>query len=465
MGVVFRAHDETLGRVVALKVMKEEEAADEEARARFLREARLAASLAHPGIVAIYDVGSVDDTPYIAMEWIDGKPLRSLLGAPLDERLGVIEAIATIVAAAHEQGVIHRDLKPSNVLIDAHGAPRLLDFGIAKRTARAEDPHPLTFETRDDVMLGTPSYMPPEQLVSAARVDARADQFAWGVIAYELLSGSHPRSALPRGSAPFPMSPPSPLATVAPEVPRALTRIVDRALSPKADDRYPKMRALLADWKGARAGREPAPHVPSSARRSPRNVFVVSALVVFVVGAIALGAWKLRSSSATRPTPERPSATPANTPPIFADEGGVDAAPEPLDATALESDATTDAAHVATNPPPPLPMIKSVTLTGLRPEKFRASADSVEIARNTFRPYVTRCLATTPRRPGTSIDVRFTLGRDGRIYFARARPSASPTPWVSATALKCIESTFESGALFPFNDDDGATMVITVTPD
>jgi len=168
--------------------MKEEEADDDEARARFLREARLAASLDHPGIVEIYDVGSIDSVPYIAMEWIDGKPLRSLLDAPLEQRLDAVEAIAAIVVAAHEQGGIHRDLKPSNVLIDAHGAPRLLDFGIAKRTARAELPHPLTFETRDDVMLGTPSYMPPEQLASAARVDARADQFAWGVIAYELCS-------------------------------------------------------------------------------------------------------------------------------------------------------------------------------------------------------------------------------------------------------------------------------------
>lgn len=329
MGSVYRARDPVLGRRVALKVMLRPDAEDpdDDGRARFLREARLLASMSSAGIVVVLDVGEVDGTPYLAMEWIDGQPLSVLLRTPMSSAaaLPLLTGIAQSLAAAHRQGVVHRDLKPANIVVGRDGRPTLVDFGIAKRARPAESPHPLTFATRDDLVLGTPSYMAPEQ-TSTANVDARADQFAWGVIAYEALAGLHPRHLV--GA--FPFEPPPPLATQCPELPVSVVTAVDRALAVDAAKRFASMDELLAGLVRpfAPAVLVRAAPAPSAGRRL--LVLVTAALLTVVMGVLlAAGFFVLRAPPAPSATPQRPSPTTVAPP-----------SPSPdADASLMESDA------------------------------------------------------------------------------------------------------------------------------
>jgi serine/threonine-protein kinase len=208
MGAVYRALDERLGRRVALKVVRADAGRGSEgstnATARLVREARAAAALSHPGIVAVYDVGEHDGTPYIAMELVAGRPLRSFVG---DASVGVgtrtrwLLEVARALGAAHRAGLVHRDVKPDNVLVRDDGRVVVLDFGIARPVRGAIDPSAPTQSpalatlTAEGVAVGTPAYMAPEQ-IRGEPVDGRTDQFAWAVVAHELLTGRAPwRSA------------------------------------------------------------------------------------------------------------------------------------------------------------------------------------------------------------------------------------------------------------------------------
>jgi len=275
MGAVFRATDQTLGRSVALKVIRQEAAPTAAASpgasppsgpsgpsasdgasvddiGRFLREGKIAAQLAHPNIVVTYDIGAWDGIPFIAMEWVDGVSLDRIAerGVPLSRRLQLLGEVADAMAYAHERGVVHRDIKPSNVLVDAGGTgrARLADFGIARRTHR--DPMEgqgagATFSTREGVIIGTPSYMAPEQMLTS-EVGPAADQFSWGVLAFEVINGVHPRNAgVPfpfRGSAEVPWRV---------SLPPAITDIVRRSMAIDPDGRFRTTRELAAAWSAA----------------------------------------------------------------------------------------------------------------------------------------------------------------------------------------------------------------------
>src|SRR5687768_12988373 len=222
MGVVYRALDAKLERKVALKVLRNEKAASDSddtrgrAVARMLREARAAAALSHPNAVHIYDVGEHDGTPYLAMELIEGTSLRSFIGAdvPLATRLRWLGDIGKALSAAHKAGLVHRDIKPENVLLRSDGGLKVLDFGIARsvrirpapdpsapqargygRRPHLDGPAPIADQvstlTAPGSLPGTPAYMAPEQ-IRGDPLDGRADQFSWGVLAYELLSGKLP---------------------------------------------------------------------------------------------------------------------------------------------------------------------------------------------------------------------------------------------------------------------------------
>ncbi len=196
MGAVYRAHDMRLERDVAIKVVRPELLGDPDARARFRREAQVVARLQHPGIVSVFDYGTLPDgAAYLVMEFVRGRDLRSVLrdeGPLTAERVAsLLRAIAPPVEAAHRQGVLHRDLKPENVLLPDDGvAAKVLDFGIAKLVASegADENDTLTLAGQP---IGTPAYMAPEQLAGAA-VSTRTDVFALGAIAYELLTGVPP---------------------------------------------------------------------------------------------------------------------------------------------------------------------------------------------------------------------------------------------------------------------------------
>jgi predicted Ser/Thr protein kinase len=189
MGVVYRAEDTRLGRLVALKALPAALAMQPELRQRLRREARAAATISHPAVAVVYALEEVGDHLFIASEYVRGETLREQIErGPIDpERARSIAVeIASALIAAHDAGVIHRDLKPENVLIKPDGAVKVVDFGIAQiggpETTRL---------TRAGAMLGTPAYMAPEQLLGES-VDARADIYAWGIVFSEMLSGRHP---------------------------------------------------------------------------------------------------------------------------------------------------------------------------------------------------------------------------------------------------------------------------------
>jgi eukaryotic-like serine/threonine-protein kinase len=201
MGSVYRAYDARLDRRVALKILRPGDARADaknasEGAARLLREARVAAALDHPNAVAIYDVGQAGDAPFIAMELIEGDSLRARIGdasVPWDTRTRWLIDIARVLGAAHKRGLIHRDVKPENVMIRHDGVLKVLDFGIARRPKLAgTNTGDYGTLTEKGHVVGTPLYMSPEQLKGEASLDGRADQFSWGVVAYELFTGRLP---------------------------------------------------------------------------------------------------------------------------------------------------------------------------------------------------------------------------------------------------------------------------------
>ena len=190
MGEVYRARDMRLKREVAVKVLPQEFVTDPARRQRFEFEARTVATLNHPNIIAIYDLGMEDSTPFIVTELIDGEPLRAGVFA-LRKSLDCAVQIANGLSAAHDAGVVHRDLKPENILLTRDGHIKILDFGLARMSASrtaAVAAETLTIHTEPGVVMGTVGYMSPEQ-VRGKEADHRSDIFSFGVILYELLSG------------------------------------------------------------------------------------------------------------------------------------------------------------------------------------------------------------------------------------------------------------------------------------
>jgi serine/threonine protein kinase len=192
MGVVYRALQVSLGRVVALKMILAGRLADDEDVERFRREAEAAARLQHPNIVAIFEIGEIDGHHFFTMEYIEGASLaKKLATGPLPSRVaaGYLRKIARAVHHAHRQGVVHRDLKPSNVLLDAEDEPHVTDFGLAKRLGGDSG------QTRTGTVLGTPSYMAPEQAQGRREIGPAADVYGLGAILYELVTGRPPFEA------------------------------------------------------------------------------------------------------------------------------------------------------------------------------------------------------------------------------------------------------------------------------
>ena len=267
MGCVYRAHDPRLERSVALKVISDG-GISPQSTGRLLREARSAAALDHPNAVAIFDVGEADGTPYIVMELVDGQTLRGAVGqstVPQELKLAWLVDVARALAAAHRKGLVHRDVKPENVMVRADGVVKVLDFGIARRTTGDVDPTAATSQamptlTAEGLRLGTPLYMAPEQIRGDA-LDGRTDQFAWGALAYELLSGRLPwrggTDAL-AVAASILTEDPSESPLVAASVPFRVKAVILRALSKRQADRFATMDDVVRALEAAMRG-EPAP--------------------------------------------------------------------------------------------------------------------------------------------------------------------------------------------------------------
>jgi eukaryotic-like serine/threonine-protein kinase len=248
MGVVYRAEDTALGRVVAIKTvaLPGDGAERDQHEKRFLQEARAAGSIAHPGIVTIYDVGREGDTAFMAMELVEGRELRTLLqqgrlAAP--DAIRITAAVADALAHAHERGVVHRDIKPGNIMVLDDGRVKLMDFGIA----RLAQP---TVKTQTGMLLGSPQYMSPEQILGQ-KVDARSDVFSLGLVLYEMLTGAKPFSGEDIPQLTFNVcniaaKPPSHLV---PSLPAVLDFIIARALKKKPDERYAGAAELARDLR------------------------------------------------------------------------------------------------------------------------------------------------------------------------------------------------------------------------
>jgi hypothetical protein len=188
MGIVYKAWDDSLGRLVALKLLHAD--ADATAVERFHREALAVARVRHPSIVSVHDAGVIAGRPFLAMDFIDGAPLDKRIGTtpPLDlaRRIEIVREVARAVQHAHEQGVIHRDLKPQNIMVDRGSHPYVMDFGLALVRGAQRG------ITRTNATLGTPSYMPPEQVEGGGEVDARSDVYALGATLYHVIAGRPP---------------------------------------------------------------------------------------------------------------------------------------------------------------------------------------------------------------------------------------------------------------------------------
>jgi ABC-type branched-subunit amino acid transport system substrate-binding protein len=243
MGVVYRALDRRLKRTVALKLMAPELARDERFRARFVRESELAMGLEHPNVVPIHDAGEVEGRLFLAMRYVDGGTLRSLLREeklPPARAIAIVRQVANALDAAHARGLVHRDVKPSNVLLDESDHVYLADFGL---TRRLDERGPRAGDNRS---LGTPAYLAPEQ-VEGGPVDGRADVYSLGCLLFECLTGEPP---FPRGSrlavawAHLEEEPPAVTAR-RPELPRAIDAVIVKAMAKEPADRYATCSALV----------------------------------------------------------------------------------------------------------------------------------------------------------------------------------------------------------------------------
>ena len=304
MGEVYRARDTRLGRDVAIKVLPAEFASDPERVRRFEKEARATGSLNHPNILAIYDVGTREGSPYLVEELLEGQTLREVLKAgplPVRRAVELVVQMANGLAAAHGKGIVHRDLKPENLFVTDAGHVKILDFGLAKLVGAPLSPEKVaaasTFveSTEAGAVLGTVGYMAPEQVRGLA-VDHRADIFALGCVLYEMLSGQRAfagPTAMDTLTAILSREPP-PLSRSALDIPPALQAIVSHCLEKRPEERYSSAHDLALALRAVSGGAEtPAPTqvgvAPVPSRRHRAVVVALAGVaVVAVIGALVV---------------------------------------------------------------------------------------------------------------------------------------------------------------------------------
>jgi tRNA A-37 threonylcarbamoyl transferase component Bud32 len=278
MGAVYKARQPKLNRLVALKILPGEAAADPAFAERFTREAQTLAQLSHPGIVGIYDFGEADGLYYFLMEYVDGVNLRQMLQTGKlrpHEALAIVPQICEALQYAHDQGIVHRDIKPENILVDKRGRVKIADFGLAKLLAEVSRPNVLT---RSQQIMGTPHYMSPEQFERPQAVDHRSDIYSLGVVFYELLTGELPlgRFALPSQKA---------------QLDVRLDQIVLRSLEKEPERRYQRAGDVKTEVENI-TRTPPLEEGRSAPRESLHPVDAINLVVTLLgFGLIGLGIW------------------------------------------------------------------------------------------------------------------------------------------------------------------------------
>lgn len=290
MATVYRAHDPSIGRDVAIKFLHASLAEDEDCKTRFLREARAAGGLSHPNIVVVHDVGEIEGRPYMAMELIDGKPLDEVVERaevlPLRDAVVMGVQLARALGYAHERGIVHRDIKPGNIMVlKDRKSLKVTDFGIAHIDEGAQQ------RTQVGALLGTPQYMSPEQ-ARGDKVDGRSDLFSAGIVLFQMITGSRPF----RGDNPVATitkivnDPHPPITQGRPEAPASLRRVVDRCLAKNPAQRYQSGNELAEALLKVLAELDEAAREQNRARIIPLRVkwaVAMATVVALVMGITA----------------------------------------------------------------------------------------------------------------------------------------------------------------------------------
>jgi serine/threonine-protein kinase len=291
MANVYLAEDQELGRRVAIKILNDRHANDEQFVERFRREAKNAAALSHPNIVSIYDRGEAEGTYYIAMEYLDGRSLKELIisrgPAPLNVAIEYVRQILSALRFAHRHGIVHRDIKPHNVLVDAEGRVKVTDFGIARAGTSQM--------TEAGSIVGTAQYLSPEQ-ARGTGVDQRSDLYSLGIVLYELVTGTLPFN----GDTPVEIAmkhlsqTPELPSSIRPELPRELDLVVTRALAKDPDERYQSAEEMDADLDRLARGAAVSPETEESATqimRAPTGPMSATAATMIVPPRRGVGAY------------------------------------------------------------------------------------------------------------------------------------------------------------------------------
>jgi serine/threonine protein kinase len=346
MGVVYRAQDSVLDRAVAIKVMNDSIARQDDLRKRFLHEAQAAGSLQHPNVVCIYDLGEADGHLFIAMEFVQGVDLEHLIESgealSLQARLDIIIDVLTGLAFAHKRGIVHRDIKPANIRVGEDGRAKIMDFGVAHLASSSM--------TSTGSILGTPTYMAPEQ-ITEGKTSPATDIFATGGVLFQILTLMKPFDAPTLQNLFFKIitEKPRPVSELVPGLPPALDRIVLKAMAKEPSDRYASALDMANDLTNVRS-KLSGPSYPASVSLSAsvasaiemsrkksqtqvRNLAFAGAGALAAVALIAI-AWTRYSQSdsskleaANRPAPivapASPQVVPAETPPATASAGAL----------------------------------------------------------------------------------------------------------------------------------------------
>jgi serine/threonine protein kinase len=289
MGVVYRAEDLKLGRVVALKFLPSHLIESAEHKARFLQEARAAALLDHPNICTVFEIDEANGQTFLAMTCLEGQTLRQKIAdrpLPLDEALSMAVQIGEGLQAAHEKGIVHRDIKPANIMITPQGLVKIMDFGLAQLSDR-------TKLTASGIKLGTPSYMSPEQ-TEGKPTDRRTDIWALGVVLYEVISGRVPFAGEVEAAVAYAIvhTEPEPLTAQRSGVPIELDRIVAKALAKQADQRYQHADELQVDLRALRQKLETGASLAGVRRRRPKKLAWASAAALLAAAAVVSLLWQ-----------------------------------------------------------------------------------------------------------------------------------------------------------------------------
>ncbi len=415
MGVVFRGVDPVIGRTVAVKTIRLTDLADTLERSsleeRLLREARSAGILSHPNIVTVYHVGREGDLAYIAMEFVNGPTLAQVLAATKNfAREKIIEILRQCASAldyAHQSGVVHRDVKPANIMLQENGAVKITDFGVAKLNSQTL--------TAIGMAVGTPSYMPAEQIQGKA-VDGRADQYALAVVAYELLTGVRPFEADTLTTLLFKIVYEQPAAphSVNPEVPPAIEPVLRRALSKDPAARFDSCSDFVRSLDRAIHAPMAAPASPvaASVKRVRAKAFIASTTALALVAAGSTYAYRLSQRAPERASVQGPVQT----------DTKLASLPQGQPAPSPEA------------PPQPAPAqatIKTITVTGApKPLAVPSSEQAKKLIHQVAPVYPP--LAQTARIEG-EVFLSLLIGRDGIVKKAEALHGH---PYLIPAALK-----------------------------